>query len=210
MPAMRTRPRICLASASPRRREILESLGFALELRAADLDESVLDELPVAERVIGLARLKALAAAPQASERFVLAADTLVHLPLDSGEDRVLGKAADRGEAAAMLRLLAGKEHLVHTGMALLDRATGRVETIRSESRVRFSPISEAELEAYLESGEWEGVAGAYRIQGLAACFITDIAGSWSGIVGLPIRELYVILRAAQAPFPIFREEALA
>ena len=109
----------------------------------------------------------------------------------------VLGKPRDREDARAMIRSLSGKAHLVHTGLALLDRPECRLELVRSDSSVRFAPMSASEIEEYLDSGEWEGVAGAYRVQGLAAKHIERIEGSWSGIVGLPIRELYVILRRA-------------
>lgn len=109
----------------------------------------------------------------------------------------VLGKPRDREDARAMIKSLSGRVHLVHTGLALLDRLQGRLELVRSDSSVRFAPMSASEIEEYLDSGEWEGVAGAYRVQGLAAKHIERIEGSWSGIVGLPIRELYVILRRA-------------
>jgi len=109
----------------------------------------------------------------------------------------VLGKPKDREDARAMIKSLSGRVHLVHTGLALLDRLEGRLELVRSDSSVRFAPMSASEIEEYLDSGEWEGVAGAYRVQGLAARHIERIEGSWSGIVGLPIRELYVILRRA-------------
>jgi septum formation protein len=103
-----------------------------------------------------------------------------------------------------MLRLLAGKEHIVRTGIALFDRASGSLDTVRSDTTVAFAPLSDEEIDGYLASREWEGAAGAYRIQGLAARFIDRIEGSWTGVVGLPMRELYVILKGAEYRFPAF------
>jgi septum formation protein len=207
---------ILLASSSPRRRELLSSVGIGFEALPADVDESLRDELPPAERVIALARDKAEAAARRAAAsapRLVLGADTLVCLPLEGsrageelaqGPELALGKPEDRSDAARMMRLLAGRRHFVRTGLALLDRGSGRVITSRSDSMVGFAPMSEADIELYLSSGEWRGVAGAYRIQGFASFFITELQGSWSGVVGLPMRELYVILNEAGYRIPAF------
>jgi len=101
-----------------------------------------------------------------------------------------------------MLRLVAGRTHAVRTGIALLDRSGGSIRISRSDSSVAFAQMSEGEIESYIDSGEWEGVAGAYRIQGLAARFIERIEGSWTGVVGLPMRELYVILLDAGIRLP--------
>ncbi|HET7839453.1 MAG TPA: Maf family protein, partial [Rectinemataceae bacterium] len=128
--------------------------------------------------------------------RLVLAADTLVCVS-DRGSETALGKPRDLAEARSMIALLSGRSHQVHTGLALLDRWSGRLETVRSDSTVHFAKMEAEEIEAYLDTGEWRGVAGAYRVQGAAALHIARIEGSWSGIVGLPIHELYVILRAA-------------
>ena len=200
---------LILASSSPRRREILSSIGLEFEIVDPDVDESLRDALPVEERVMRLAEDKARSAAERLGpgRRYAcLGADTLVRVRgNDGGPGRVLGKPRDRADAKDMIMALAGRTHDVHTGLALAG-IDGRVETIRSDSRVSFAPMSEAEVESYLDSGDWEGVAGAYKIQGQAALFIERIEGSWSGIVGLPIRELYVILKitgislAAHAP----------
>lgn len=210
---------ILLASGSPRRAELLASVGIAFEVHAADLDERARDAIPPAERVVALARDKALAAAKAAAPhapRLVLAADTLVCVPEDAadgssgagrqrvlgselplGPEQALGKPIDRGDAERMMRLLSGRDHYVRTGVALYDRLACKMRTIRSDSLVGFAPMSEEELASYLDSGEWRGVAGAYRIQGLASLYINALEGSWSGVVGLPMRELYVILRDA-------------
>jgi len=191
-----------LASASPRRRELLEAAGIAFESLAVDIDESLRDDSPPAARVLALAEDKARAAArlaPASSPRLVLGADTLVCVsPCGDGSDeRALGKPENREDARRMLRLLSGRPHIVRTGIALLDRFSGRLLTSRSDSVVVFSAIGEAGIEEYLASGEWAGAAGGYRIQGLAALYIERLEGSWSGVVGLPMRELYVILLSA-------------
>jgi len=199
---------IILASASPRRRDILTELGFGFDVVVHDIDETRLDHLPPSERVLALAHAKAQSVRGEALLRgaVVIAADTLVcdpfplPLPESAGDfvdlsgSRTLGKPTNREDARRMLRLLSGRSHSVHTGLVILDAAASREEAALSTSLVRFASLSESEIEAYLASGEWEGVAGAYRIQGLAALFIEEIRGSWSGIVGLPIHELYAIL----------------
>ncbi len=194
-------PTILLASASPRRRDTLAALGFPLQVLAMDIDESVADELPVPERVRRLAELKAAAAHARAwsgegaKPRWILAADTLVSL-----NNRVFAKAEDRAEAGRMLEALAGKTHQVYSGLALIDGDTGNVSSIVSSTDVRFAPLSGREIEGYLDTGEWRGVAGAYRIQERASFFVERIEGSFSGVVGLPLREFYVILRQAAYP----------
>jgi septum formation protein len=200
--------RLFLASASPRRRDLLTKAGIPFDCVIPDIDESKRDALAPAERVLALAEDKALAAsdmAPPASPRLVLAADTLVCLPRTDGGETALGKPIDKEDARLMLNRLVGRSHIVRTGLVLLDRATGAVFSSRSDSTLRFAAMSEEEIDAYLSSGEWEGVAGAYRIQGLAAFFIDRLEGSWTGVVGLPMRELYVILQQAGFRFPLAR-----
>jgi septum formation protein len=201
--------RLLLASASPRRRELLAEAGIPFDCLISDIDESERDSLPPEDRVLALAADKAMAAselASQSSPRLVLAADTLVCLPSGGeGVEAALGKPSDEEEARSMLRRLAGRSHIVRTGLVLLDRLSGLRFGIRSDSTLIFSPLREDEIEAYLASGEWEGVAGAYRIQGLAAFFIERLEGSWTGVVGLPMRELYVILQQAGYRVPFAR-----
>jgi len=182
---------VLLASSSPRRLETLERLGVPVVVFPADVDESAWDHVPVRERVVALARAKAAEAGGRAGvgPRWILGADTLV-----SVDGEASGKPADVGDARAMLRRLSGRDHVVSSGLAVLDRVTGRVETAVSETVVRFAAMSDTEIEAYLDTGEWEGVAGAYRIQERAALFVERVEGSFSGVVGLPIREFYVIL----------------
>ena len=198
---------ILLASGSPRRSELLASAGIAFRKFDPDIDESICDGLPPAERVLALAESKARAAilAVPATPRFVLAADTLVCLPNPDAEfeELALGKPENAAEASRMMGLLAGRTHVVRTGIALLDRASGELRTSRSDSAISFAPMSDEEIEAYVASGEWAGAAGAYRIQGRAAFYIDRLEGSWTGVVGLPMRELYVILRDAGFRVPM-------
>jgi septum formation protein len=196
---------LLLASSSPRRRELLENLGLSFDVYAPDLDEDGWDELPVGERVLAIAQAKAMAALPHClagGGRWILAADTLVYLPDTRETGHSLGKPLDEADARRMMTLLAGRSHEVHTGLALYDSSTGLMDRIASLSRVHFAPMDEAELASYLASGDWRGVAGAYRVQGRAALHIERIEGSWSGIVGLPLRELYVIL--ARSKFGLY------
>lgn len=206
MTAMFSEP-LLLASASPRRRELLEGLGAPIEVLAADIDETVADELHVAERVVRLAELKARAAAAapwpggRPRPRWIIGADTLV-----AAGERVFGKAADEAEARATLRRLAGAWHEVHSGVAVLDAATGAIRSALSTTRVLFGAMDDDEIDAYLARGEWRGVAGSYRLQEAAALFVERIEGSYSGVVGLPLRVFYGILRAAG--YPPFAEAA--
>ena len=194
--------RILLASNSPRRRELLENAGIPFDVLATNVDETRWNNLQPADRVLALAEDKARAAdalSQPPSQRLVLAADTLVCVPDEhsDGGEQGLGKPKDLADAQRMIRLLAGKSHMVRTGIALLDRSSGDILKSRSDSKVVFAPMSDSDIDAYLGSAEWIGVAGAYRIQGLAAFFIDRLEGLWTGVVGLPMRELYVILLSA-------------
>lgn len=184
---------LVLASASPRRRELLEAAGWGVEVRPADLDESRLPGEPAAGYVLRLACAKARAIAPQAGSACVLGADTTVALG-----DELLAKPADEAEARAMLARLSGRAHEVLTGVCLIDRGVeaAAVET----TRVEFAPLSAEEIDAYVASGEPEGKAGAYAIQGRAACFIPRIEGSYSNVVGLPLALVYQLWRQLKIP----------
>lgn len=189
---------ILLASGSPRRREILEQYGFPLVVRPTDTDETLRNHLPVGDRVTALALDKARAALADSRDgdpRWVLSADTLV-----SVDGRVLGKPRDQDEARTFLRSLSGVPHRVSTGLAFTDRNSGAVRTILEETEVVFAELSDDEIEGYLDTGEWEGAAGAYRIQGRAAFLVERVIGSWSCVVGLPLRAFYVILRDSGYP----------
>jgi septum formation protein len=183
--------RLILASASPRRAELLTGAGIAFDVDPASIDESPRDGEPPRQYVMRLAREKAaVAAARRDAAAPVLAADTVV-----VAGGRLLGKPEDAGDAAEMLKLLSGTVHEVHTGVVLLmsGHALAEVET----TRVRFVPLSEAEISWYVSTGEAAGKAGAYGIQGQASRFIDWIEGSWSNVVGLPVATVYRMLKQA-------------
>lgn len=186
-------PALILASASPRRRELLARLGIEPSaIRAADIDETPYrGELPraYAER---MAREKAEAAADDSA--FVLAGDTVVVLGR-----RILPKAEDEATARRCLDLLSGRRHRVLSAVALRTPDGGLREKL-SETIVRFKRLSESEIAGYLASGEWHGKAGGYAIQGSAEGLISWISGSHSGVVGLPLFETRALLKSAGFP----------
>lgn len=180
--------RIVLASVSPRRAELLASAGVGFDVDAADVDESIRPgELPE-PYVRRLAEAKSRAVAERHPESTVLAADTVVVL-----EGECLGKPRDAGEAAEMLRRLSGQVHEVLTGFTL--RKAGRADTGVCRTRVAFRDLTEAEISAYVESGEPMDKAGAYGIQSGAAHMVRRVEGSYSNVVGLPLAEVVESLR---------------
>jgi septum formation protein len=179
---------LILASASPRRAEILASLAIPFEVDPADVDETPLDGEDPAATAARLASAKAAAVAARRPGALILAADTLVVL-----EDRTLGKPADDAEAARMLALLSGREHRVVTGVCLSRGAEGPRTEI-AWSSVRFSPLSAEEIAWYVATGEPRDKAGAYAVQGLGARFIERIEGSFTNVMGLPARAVYRLL----------------
>ena len=183
-------PTLVLASASPRRRELLARLGLTpAAINPADIDETPhKGELPrdYAKR---MAREKAQAAA--SGDGHVLAGDTVV-----AAGRRILPKAEDEATARKCLELLSGRPHRVLSAIAL-RAPDGAIRERLSETVVMFKRLSSAEIDAYLASGEWEGKAGGYAIQGIAEGLISRIQGSHSGVVGLPLYETRTLLRAA-------------
>jgi septum formation protein len=196
------RDKLLLASASPQRLELIRRLGLDPLVEPVDLDETMYNHLPLPERVVALAEGKARLSALTTSldSRWILGADTLVGL-----DGRTFGKAENNEAARGMIRCLAGRTHRVYTGLCLYDRLEERVDSIRSETEVSFASISEKELDSYIETGEWRGAAGAYRIQETAALFVEKLSGSFTGVVGLPLREFYVILKKSAFPVPFGR-----
>jgi septum formation protein len=186
------RPRLVLASASPRRLEILGRLGIAPDrVLPVELDESPRKgELPrlLAQR---LARAKAEAARAEEPDALVLAADTVVAVGR-----RILGKPADRGEAKRFLDLLSGRRHRVMTGVCLL-RPDGRRAERLVTTVIAFQRLTPGQVAAHLDSGEWQGVAGGYQIQKRAEAFARFLSGSHSNVVGLPLFETAQLLRGA-------------
>lgn len=183
-------PQLILASASPRRRELLARLGVApLAVTSADIDETPRRaEVPRAYAV-RMAREKAEAA--RSDTAFVLAGDTVVALGR-----RILPKAEDEATARACLELLSGRRHRVLSAVALCA-PDGTLREKLSETIVRFKRLTEAEIAAYLAGGEWHGKAGGYAIQGAAEGLIAWIGGSHSGVVGLPLFETRALLKSA-------------
>jgi septum formation protein len=178
---------LVLASRSPRRAELLTAAGIEFTVRAADVDETPLDGEAPRDYVLRVAEEKARAVEASGDE-VVLAADTTVVLG-----NEIMGKPADAADAAQMLRALAGKRHEVITAICL--RRGDRVETDIASTSVWFAPLSDAEIEAYVASGEPMDKAGAYGIQGLASKFIDRIDGPYSNVVGLPVALTYRRLR---------------
>lgn len=183
--------RLILASASPRRAELLRAAGFEFNTITVDVDETPRAGEAPAAYVRRLAAEKSAAAAIAVSREgpaVVLAADTAVVV-----DGEILGKPRDDGEAAAMLRRLAGRRHDVMTGISLRRSAyeLGRVET----TAVQVAPLTDADIAWYVASGEGRDKAGAYAIQGLASRFIPRIEGSYSNVVGLPVAAVFELLR---------------
>ncbi len=183
------REKIILASASPRRKEILSSVGWPLESITAGIDETRRPEEKPLDYVQRLAREKAESVAAKLESGLVLGADTTVVVG-----DNLLGQPHDDDDARRMLNLLSGKWHEVLTGVALV-RIGGRTMVDYERTRVRFARMSDAEIDWYISTGEPKGKAGAYGIQGKAALFIEQIEGDYFNIVGLPIRLVYEMSR---------------
>jgi septum formation protein len=185
-----TAPRLYLASASPRRSQLLQQVDLPHVVRPVVIDESPRAGEAPAAYVLRLAREKAQALWAQLApaERLpILAADTTVALA-----GVILGKPADRGELRVMLRQLSGHTHEVHTAVAVLHQ--GQVNARVSTSEVSFREVTDAEIDWYWETGEPADKAGGYAVQGKAAIFIRHIAGSYSGVMGLPIYETWELL----------------
>ena len=191
---MNPTPDLILASASPRRRELLESLGLTLTIEPVDIDESTREGEPVRDYAVRLAGEKCDAAVARlgAPTLAVLAADTVVSIGPE-----ILGKPEDEAHAGSMLGRLAGRRHEVLTafrirvGDRMVERLVSTFVTMRS--------LDGKEVAAYVASGEWRGKAGGYAIQGIAGSFVTDLKGSFTNVVGLPVAEVIADLRALES-----------
>jgi len=183
---------LILASASPRRRELLERVGVPIEVRPADVDEAPRPGEDPRAYVARIADAKVRAAAQPG--RWVLAADTTVTI-----DGAILGKAATADEAAEMLRRLAGRVHQVITAFAL-DGPGSIAQRSQVASDVELTALDAAAIAGYVASGEWRGKAGAYAIQGIAAAFVRAVRGSVTNVIGLPLAEVLAALHAAGAP----------
>ncbi len=176
-----------LASASPRRAELLQAAGFTFTVASADIDETPRPAEPAGPYVCRLAEAKAWAVADRHPGAVVLGADTTVVVDGD-----ILGKPADAADAEAMMRRLQGRAHEVMTGVAVV--AGGQVRVELATTRVWFAAMADDEIAAYVASGEPMDKAGAYGIQGRAACYVTRIEGSYSNVVGLPVAVVHALL----------------
>lgn len=180
--------RIILASASPRRAELLRAAGIDFDVRPADIDEAILPGEAPSDYVSRLAEAKARVVHERENDRTVLAADTAVVV-----DGHILGKPIDEADAQRMLRSLAGRTHEVVTAVSLFHPG-GIVHTRVDNTTVEFAALSEADITWYVSSGEPMDKAGAYAVQGLASRFVTRIEGSYSNVVGLPIALVYQML----------------
>jgi len=184
---------IILASGSPRRRELLERVRIPCKVVSPQVDEEYGSGGTPADRTIALARRKVeavLALFANVAPQWVLGADTVVEV-----DGLVLGKPAGIEEAERFLRLLSGRVHRVHTGLALHAGRERPIEVEAVSTEVRFRTLGDEEINAALESGEWAGAAGAYRIQERGAFLVEWIRGSWSNVVGLPLEAFYGMLK---------------
>jgi septum formation protein len=187
--------RLTLASASPRRAELLRAAGFEFDVVPADVDETPAAGEDPMQYVLRVARDKAstIQGARGEAGALILSADTVV---VANGE--ILGKPRDSDDAGRMLRLLSARAHDVHTAVVIRRGAAERSQVVTT--RVWFQPLDASEISWYVASGEPEGKAGAYAIQGRAARYIERIEGSWSNVVGLPVAAVYQLLHELQYP----------
>lgn len=192
--------KIILASASPRRKQLLEQIGLQFEVIPSNAEERLLPGETPEEHVVRLSIDKAREVANRAAVdgRWFIGSDTIVL----RGE-RVLGKPADARQAREMLQLLSGKEHRVLSGFAILDRSSGQQHAEAVATRVRFRELTDEEIARYIATGEPMDKAGSYAIQGLGVCFVAGIEGSYSNVVGLPLCRLTLALKELGVPLPI-------
>ena len=179
-------PKIILASASPRRAEILRTVGWPFEALPVDIDETRRAGEKATDYVQRLAREKGVAAAAHKPALMIIAADTTVTI-----DDQILEKPTDGSDAARMLQLLNNRWHRVLTGVAIINPETSKTIVAHEETEVKFAAMSDEEIDWYVKSGEPMDKAGAYAIQGLGARFIDEIKGDFFNVVGLPIRLVY-------------------
>lgn len=181
---------LILASKSPRRREILEKIRIPYMLYGARIDETYDQKKGIRAFVIGVSKCKVDAVIPEFSNGLVLGVDTVVFF-----NNRILGKPKDRGEAKRFLQLLNGNRHDVVSGITLKDARSGMGHSAVSKTSVYFTEMSGAEIDWYIETGEWRDKAGGYAIQGSASLFIERIIGSYYNVMGLPVEELHSLLK---------------
>jgi len=185
---------LLLASTSPARRTLLSSLGVPFSCEAPGVDEEVAPGTSPRDAVAHLAERKARAVATRHPDAWVLGSDQLLDL-----DGRALGKPPDRAAAEAQLRALSGRTHLLHTGVCLV-RPGGRAETAVETARLTLYALAEEEVQAYLDTGEWEGCAGGYRVEGRGQALFSALEGDRSCVQGLPMLQVVRLLRQAGIP----------
>ena len=179
---------LVLASASPRRSELLKQVGLQFEVITSEADETLPDGIDPESAVLALSERKADAVMPKAGGRTLIAADTVVAL-----DGEIFGKPKDASDAERMLKKLSGRTHSVFTGVCIIF-SDGRKERFAVETKVTFDTLSEEKISAYIESGEPMGKAGAYAIQGRGASLVTGIEGDYANVVGLPVQRVVAAL----------------
>ncbi len=203
MSAMTTEMTVVLASASPRRRELLAQLAVPVEVSPADIDERVLPAEAPSDYVRRLSREKALKVAAGFPDKLVIGADTTI-----ADNEQILGKPESKAHAIEMLSAFAGRQHKVHTGVSVAQHNV--VESCVVTTLVEFMSVTRGDIEHYVDSGEPFGKAGGYAIQGIGAVLVKKIEGSYSNVVGLPLAETaallkrfgYCVLSRQQSGFP--------
>jgi len=190
---------IVLASSSPRRVEYFMLLGLPFSCVTPDIEEIISENADpkAAAEELALKKVKKIVEIQKNDScLWVCGADTLITM-----NGKIYGKPVDRFDAGNMLRAFSGRTHEVISAVALYSGRTQKTDCRSVVSAVSFAPVSDGEIEWYLDSGEWRDAAGAYKIQGLASCFVSKISGSYSSIVGLPLREFYVMLKDNGYPY---------
>lgn len=180
--------KIVLASASPRRRQLLDQIGLKFEIKPSTVGETSKTNLGAKEMAMELAKLKALDVANNEINSIVIGSDTLVFM------DEILGKPKDEDHAFEILQQLSGKFHYVYTGIAVIDTATDKIIVDYEQTKIKMKRLSAKEIRGYISSGEPMDKAGAYGIQGLGSVFVEKIEGCYFNVVGLPVFKLCSIL----------------
>lgn len=196
--------KIILASASPRRREILTNIGLDFEVVVSEADESKIDKnsVPVSVYVQELAFLKAAAVAKKIKKHdaLIISADTVVYL-----DDQILGKPKNETDAEEMLKKLSGRAHSVFTGICVMDAQTLKSVCAKEETRVYFKELTAEKIESYVKTGEPLDKAGAYAVQGLGSLFTEKVEGDFFNVIGLPVKKLSEVLEN-EFEFDILKE----
>ena len=188
--------RVVLASASPRRHELLGMIGIAHEVDPADIDESLRDGESDTGYALRVATEKGLAVAARHPDALIIAADTIVVV-----DGRIFGKPVDRADACRMLRVLSGRTHVVHTAVAVVRDAGRRRESMVESTRVTFRELADDEIAAYVATGEPMDKAGAYGIQGYGASIVERVEGDYFTVMGLAVRQLVSLLERVGVPY---------